>query len=433
MREAFLELVGSDGKVTRRHAIKVFAACAGGVALGGATHGLADPPWGETAPAEMLAADGRPLALGVSKRYGGAARQAYPTLAIEPGGQRLWTSWIELDGAREALKLRSFDVAGEKWGQEIALDGASAAAGNAGANEIVPVGDRLIAAWIEYGPGGSRLLVRSAGLRDGALSDVVEVAPAAAQAEYPALVAAGERALLVWQAKPKPGGRYMVFRVFLDPSGALMGEPQFIAGDGVRDHRKPAIAASPAGDEFSLVYEVLERGRPPLIVLSPLNANASSSTRSYALSDHPAGGYAPAVAYGPDGKFLWVAWQSNQRGADSWDITPWYQLTGWIVPSHCKEPVSLRADVSYPPEWTVKMCSTALQEGGNPRGSNERGTLQGFELVRLVVSPQGVVCVLGAGVAQFLRTVLLRGGAVAIVSVAEGWLGWTRAVVARCV
>ena len=73
MRESLLEAVGVESKCTRRHALKVFTACAGGVALGGASRALADPPWGETAPAVLLTAEGRPLSQGVRKTYGGGA------------------------------------------------------------------------------------------------------------------------------------------------------------------------------------------------------------------------------------------------------------------------------------------------------------------------------------------------------------------------
>ncbi|GAF88288.1 unnamed protein product, partial [marine sediment metagenome] len=71
---------------------------------------------------------------------------------------------------------------------------------------------------------------------------------------------------------------------------------------------------------------------------------------------------------------LWVAWHSNRSGVDGWDIPRWYRLAA----------LRLRDGTWHEPV-------------GEPLGRDleRRGTIQGFELVRLVVAPSGAVCVLG--------------------------------------
>ncbi|MBU0640536.1 MAG: CehA/McbA family metallohydrolase [Planctomycetes bacterium] len=375
------ELIAIDGGggCTRRHAIKIFAACAGGAVLGRCVpRAWADLPWSEEPPAALLSGDSKPLALGRESSYKSAARQAYPALAREPSGKRLWTTWSQLHGDREAILLRCFDIRDEKWNdvQSVSTPDADAATAAYEA-ELAFVGGRVVVVWSQWNGDGWTLHVRSFDPQTGQFGDAQTLAgtPGAGEVHCHAALAAGhERALVVWQGKAGGSERYAVFGRLLDVRGAPLGDVFGMGVDEERDCCRPAVAARPDGSGFAVAYERHDQPGTQNIYVAQLNADGVPIGQPQALTQHAASDVAPALAFAPDGGWLWVAWHSNRQGTQAWDVTPWYRLA------------ALRTGDNT---WHEPATRAAPAEG------SERGTVQGFELVRLAVSPNGVVCVLG--------------------------------------
>lgn len=366
---------------TRRHAIKVFAAWAGGAIVGGRLpRALADLPWSEQPPATRLQPDTSPLSLSQRELYDQAGRHAHPTLALDPAGARLWTSWTQLHRQRESILVRSFNLADGRWATPLevtAADPSSAAA--ACEPEMAFVAGRLLIVWSQFGPGGWVLNAHSLDLSSGQLGAAHRLAGSPTTGEFHchlAIASNGDRAMVVWQARL--GGRrtYAVLARMLEPDGQPIGDVLEIAVDSARDCCYPALAASPDGKRFAVAFERHDRPGTQNVYLSTIDTETWKVGDAQQVTNHPASDVAPALAYSPDGDWLWVAWHTNRRGDLDWgwDITPWYRIAAlrtrdntWHTP--------VGADEKTP--------------------ASERGTVQGFELVRLAISPKGVVCVLG--------------------------------------
>ena len=274
------------------------------------------------------------------------------------------------------------------------------------------------------GPSGSRLLARSFGVREGELSEVVEICAGVARPEYPAIVAAGERALLTWQAKPHGCNRYAVFGVFLSAYGVPSGEPRVMAEDDACDCRKPAVAASPHGDQFAIAFERYERGVGSEVGLATVDSVGVQADETVTLTDHPAGEIMRRRSR-TDRAVSGCGWRGTAIGAAtiSGTFTPWYQLVGWELSGRRKVLVSPEAGEQAQVGGT-EIDVAVLQSGLDAEGSNERGTMQGFELVRLAVSPRGVVCVLGRASHNFYLQHYSKEGRSALYRLPQdGWGG----------
>jgi hypothetical protein len=378
MSNSYLTAVDHKCGCTRRHAIKVFAACAGGVILGGRlSRALADLPWGETPPAEMLQPGRLPLSPGREEVYGKAERQAHPALALEPGGKRLWTSWTQLHRGHESILVRAFSLADKRWETPLEMTLPDQDRGPAHESEIAFADGRLVVVWTELTGTAWVLLARTLDPASGQAAPIVQVSTprlGGTLPGHPALAANGQSVLAVWHARPAGRENYAILARVLTPDGGPVGEELEVAVDPERDCRRPAVAASPDGKRFAVTFQRHDRPGTQNIYLVTIDAETREVSEPQPVTTHPASDLSPALAYSPDGELLWVAWHSNRRGEDGWDVTPWYRIATlrtcdgtWHVPVGADEP---------PP-------------------SNERGTVQGFELVRLAVSNSGVICVLG--------------------------------------
>ncbi|MFH1746984.1 MAG: CehA/McbA family metallohydrolase [Planctomycetota bacterium] len=374
----YLTPVDDGGGCTRRHALKVFAACAGGVVLGSRLpRGWADLPWGEHPAAAVLEGRTRPPLLGETLSYGKARRQAHPTLAVELMAGRLWTSWNQFSGKCEAVMLRSFDINARSWSTPVALSAADLPMLAAGESALAVVGSSVLVVWSQFGPYGWSLLARALDTKTGKLSAAQLVAGERKSQEVhlqPAVAVCGERALLVWQAKLGRQAPFVVLGRVLDAGGRPLSETLALAADDKHDHCQPAVAARPDGSGYVVAYDRQDAPGTQNVYVTQLAADKLEPGKAVDVSRHPASDLAPALAFSPAGDYLWVAWHSNRRGEDGWDIPRWYRLAAlrmadntWHQPFECFE----------------------------EQVRDERGTVQSFELVRLTVSPTGVVCVLG--------------------------------------
>ncbi|MBN2447397.1 MAG: CehA/McbA family metallohydrolase [Phycisphaerae bacterium] len=377
MAHDFLIPMTGSQSCTRRHAIKVLAAGVGGILLGAKLpRAMADLPWAEIPPATPLGPDDLPLTICDGQSYGNAGRQAAPTLALGPDGKTLWTSWAELNRERETICLRSLSMTDGKWSDALLV---SEAGQNAATyeSETVVVGQRLVVVWSQWEGDGWSLYARGFDPASGMLGTPQLLAGGAGKHEihiHPAIAATDKRALVVWQTKPAGVGQSFTYGQLLDSGGTPIGDHLSIGVYEGRDCCRPAVAAAPDGTRFAVAFERQDSPGTQNIYVTEVSANDGDVAGLQQVTRHPASDLAPAVAYSPDGGWLWVAWQSNRRGDDGWDITPWYRLAG----------LRISDNTWHAPELTVA-----------PRDTNDHGTVQGFELVRLAISPTGVVCVLG--------------------------------------
>lgn len=406
MPDRYLIPVRQDRVCSRRHAIKVFAGCVGGTLLAGRLpRALADLPWGEEPAATRLHPDISPLSVQAGQDYGKALRQLDPALVLETGGERLWTCWTQLHDERETVVLRSFSIRDGQWGPELAVSESGAGDTVPHEPELVCIGSRLLAVWSQLGATGGTLCARTLDMATGKLGPVQLLAGGSDPQEmhaHPAIAAAGGRALVVWQAKPTERKTHVILGSFLDPDGKLAGDTLEIAADAERDCCRPAVAAPPDGQRFAVVFERQDRPGTQNVYLAAVTAQSGQVDSPRAVSNHPASNLAPAVAYSPEGDWLYVVWHSNRRGEDGWDIPRWYRLA------------ALR----------TRDNTWHKADDPDPEVFEQRETVQGFELVRLTVSPRGVVCVLGRASHNFYVQYYTKDGRSPVYRLPEdGWGG----------
>lgn len=406
MPNRYLMPVISNRACSRRHAIKIFAGCVGGTLLAGRLpSALADLPWGEEPVAIRLRPDSSPLALQPGQSYGKALRQLDPALALEPGGERLWTCWTQLHEEREAVLLRSFSIRDGEWGPVLAVSEAGSADTAAHEPELTFVGGRLLVVWSQLDAAGCTLHARTLDTPAGQLGPGHLLAGRPGEPEshaHPAIATTGQRAIVVWQAKLAGQKTHSVLARFVNQDGGPAGDVLEIATDAARDCCRPAVAAAPDGQHYAVVFERQDRPGTQNVYLSIVTAEAGRVDPPRAVSNHPASNLAPAVAHSPDGDWLYVAWHSNRRGEDGWDIPRWYRLAA----------LRTRDDTWH------------KAEDPDPELLEQRDTVQGFELIRLVVSPRGVVCVLGRASHYFYVQYYTKDGRSPLYRLPEdGWGG----------
>ena len=146
----------SNRQCTRRHAIKVFGAAAGGAVLSQPlAQALAELPWGEEEQSTMLSDGGQGVRCGKQHTYPGRNLQNSPTLVLDAHRNQLWTTWTRRHKKHERIWARSFSIANESWGDPIAVsDENSCESYPAHQSTAILLEDRLLVAWNEYGPSG---------------------------------------------------------------------------------------------------------------------------------------------------------------------------------------------------------------------------------------------------------------------------------------
>ncbi len=384
MINRYLEPETPDDGCTRRHAIKTFAAVAGayvaGTLPGRAGAGL---PWDERRSAALLGPDGSPPVLGPRHAYGESERQSAPTLVYEPGAERLWTAWTGLTGESERVLLRPFAITDESWGSVIPISATDAAGSPiAGPSALAVVDGSVLVVWSQRSGGGWEIMVRSVDAASGQAGEIHRLAGGKDEAGVhwrPDIAAAGPEALVVWQAR-LTDGRFGVLGQRVGPDAVPLGGRIVIAVTAGKDCCRPAVAASPAGDCCAVVFDRQDAPGTQNVYLAIVESGTDKSTPPIPpippipVSRHPASNLTPAVAFSPDGQFVWVAWHSNRHGDDGWDIPRWYRLAACRV-----------SDMS----WHEPVAPPA------GRDLDRREQVQGFELVRLAIAPHGTVCVLG--------------------------------------
>ncbi|MCP4249556.1 MAG: hypothetical protein GY778_21150, partial [bacterium] len=379
MTDCYLTPIDEDPGCSRRHAIRVFAAAAGGAVLGGPLLRRASgTPWEHQCLSTQLKPDGSPLGVDNRYAYEKQIRQTAPTLALEPDGTRVWTSWTTARSGSESIWLRPFSDSDSAWGDALCVSETKEPGGPvANQSEIAFVGGRVLVVWTEYTGNGWRLEARSIDPASGQLSSVVTLAGSSERSEFisnPALAVVGDHALVAWQAKFAAGRNFAVLARLLHSDGQPKGDAFAVSTDPGRDCCRLAVAAAPNGQGFAIAYDQQDGPGTQNVYVVTYDTPGTSSPYPLAVTSHPASDLCPALAYAPDGEMLWVAWHSNRRGAAGWDIPHWYRLAALRLGDRTwHKPVAAR--------------------GGPP--PTPEGEVQGFELVRLAVADGGLVCVLG--------------------------------------
>lgn len=407
MTDAFLPPLDHGAACTRRHALKVFAATGGALVTGRLGRSWGATPWGEPPNAILLTEQDTGLRVGKKHPYETAIRQADPTLALEPNGERLWTSWTGLHGDSDTIMLRSFSPGDGDWGPVVPVhENIGGSAGLAFQSEAAFVNHKLLIVWSYYTGQGWVLFARSF---DPASSTFGEPCPLSESADagvvlfHPAVAANGDRALVVWQSKPRSRDRFGIWGRWVSVEGQPLGEPFAVAVDPERDCCRPAVAAAPGGDGFAVAYDRQDAPGTQNIYVTLIDARTSKCGAALPASNHPASDVTPSVAYSPGGDHLWIGWHSNRKGTDGWDVPRWYRLAALRL-----------SDTTW---------HEPIQEPAG-RDLDRRGTVQGFELVRLCTLPGGAVCVLGRPSHNFCLQYYAADGVSTLYRLPEdGWGG----------
>ncbi|MCP4593616.1 MAG: CehA/McbA family metallohydrolase [bacterium] len=378
MNDLYLIPEGTSGGCSRRHVLKTFAAAAGGTLLAGPLQRcLAGLPWAESPEALQLTSKTHPLNLGGTTAYEKSIHQRHPTLALEPGGGRLWTSWTRTQEGKTGIWLRAFSTDALEWGEIQQIGDAQSASSNvAHESEIAFIDGRVLVVWSELTPAGWQINARAydvATERFGPIQSLAGGGEGAPLHAKPSMASNGKRLLVAWQTKPRGANAWGIRACALGSDGSLVGEAVDITDDS-RDCCRPAVAAAPDGSGFAVAYDRQDQPGTQNVYVALMDEAGRRVGQPLQASRHPATDLAPAVAFSPDGELLWVAWHSNRSGSNGWDIPRWYELRALRLGDRTwHRPVGL----------------------SKPSPADKRYTDQGFELVRLAVTASGAVCVLG--------------------------------------
>ena len=379
MNESHLQPFGFQGKVSRRHAIKTFTAVAAGAVF-------ADPLsklYGETIQADehgalLLTPDSSPHALGEVPKYDSSPRQSAPTLIWDEQNKKVWTTWTRLSGGKESVFLRSFTPETQTWSERIRISGKTAPSlHQAGESAVALVNGRLLVVWPEFDGQCWTLFGRSFDPSTGSVGKINTLASANdgyGLCSLPSLCSGRRQTLLTWQAKDERTGPFKIQACMINADGSPVGKTITIAGESDHDCCRPATAYLPDNGKFAIAYDRQDRPGTQNVCVSMFDPSSGLADKPIPVSNHPATDIAPSLACSPDGKLLWVAWHSNRKGADGWDIVRWYRIrtlrlsdNTWHKPEGCDKTGDLKA----------------------------KGENQGFEFTRLAISPAGTVCVTG--------------------------------------
>lgn len=355
-------------EMNRRAFLKTasLAAAAGMVWMYGGELALGQVRWEdelETIPPEQWEG------IGIEKgsRVGGARRTNYPRIAFDETGL-LWCVWAEQKAEDdEGIYIAVFD--GEQFSEphrvssegNLATRPAIAPAGMAGGDprmavcwqEKKPEGWRVCLSWFTYLPAEGRFAQAGS---DACFAGTADSTPAIAQAgndtNWLAWVQGGERDEVIQTRR----------------QGTVPGDGS--AGPLGSNHpSRPAVATAPNGATW-VAWDQQEGPGNRAVYIQELT-EAGEVAEPVRVTHHPAMNIAPALAFDDEGR-LWIAFQSNRRGNDRWDIPRWIYLK-------CYHEGRLYEPVSKPVAMNL----------------DKEGTDQSFEFPRLLCAPDGKVIVTG--------------------------------------
>ncbi len=306
---------------------------------------------------------------------------AVPRLALDAEG-RIWASAVLLRNGRETLVLRSFEDG--QWGPANALH-----SGSITQPALVAHGGALAIAWAER-RGWNDWQVVLAFVRDGSVERLHRIPATNGNggiAWRPALASAGDSLWLAYEERPAGEDSFHVRLQRIPAAGPGQMESVAVPPAGGADRTRPHLAAGADGATW-LVWDEVDGQGGSTVFLASADALARGENAVHRVTHHRAFNNAPAAAVDGQGR-VWVAWHSNRRDEDKWDIPRWYYL-------RCYDPAG---DRWYEPE-----------EEPPGKDLEKTGTDQGFEFPRLAVAPDGKVLVTGRPSHNFCLQMLGSAG-----------------------
>ncbi len=308
----------------------------------------------------------------------------HPALALD-NSQQPWVVWCEESPEKCIVRAQAFSSEDGSDGLSQILSDENDAAWQAFQPAIAAAGAWVVAAWTEVASGGRwRIRVRFRG-DDGAWRDARVVAEASGGGYVwrPVIAALNEQGsfALAWEERGAQGAT-MVSLTKTAPEGTDdAAQVLHVAREG-HDCCRPALAVWTGADPVTaLTFDEYRGGGTTTAELTFVYWNKPvADWKTVTVSDNPATNLAPAAAFAPDGKSVWVGWHTNTDGENGWDIPRWYRVAS----------VARSGRVSRP-SWPPPMMDL-----------KKTGTDQGIEFVRLAVAGDGTLAVVGRASHRFV-------------------------------
>jgi len=301
-------------------------------------------------------------ALSEADRLGKGRRAGYPRMAFDGKGI-LWCVWVEQRDGEEGVYLMPFRD--EEFGQELKLSGGTAAACPA----ITRAGSVMAIVWAEKQ--SQEWVVRRAYIRDGEPSSFREISRGRDLAWNLAIAPVGDQSALI--AFERQHNNQPAIFVYPDRAGNAP------TGHMARylHCERPALAGDGEGNAW-LAWDQMEGQGSRAVYIQKIPWDPTDDKFSeenvgkpIRATYHPAMNIAPALDLDSENR-LWIAYHSNRKGKDQWDIPRWIYL-------ECYDGEKF------------------LEPAAPPKDKNLRkeGTDQSFEFPRVACARDGKVIISG--------------------------------------
>ncbi len=313
-----------------------------------------------------------------------SAYAAYPSMAVTRAGQP-WASWAEETDGMSVIRVQSLDPEKDSPGTVETL-AVSAAGWSAYQPAMAASGDRVAVVWTETDGKAWRIRFAERVAGSGAPAapwTVAESSEPGSAVWRPSVAAAADGPfLLAWENKPRGDAAFQVCFCHVKP-GAVTASEFFAVDDGTKgDACRPSVAAAAGGDRFGIVWDRYTGDGTTHVFVAEYRAGENRPIAPpKQVTRHPATNLAPDCRYSPDADTLWIAWHTNARGDDEWDIPRWYRVAA----------LDVATGRLMQPAWPPPMMDL-----------EKTGTDQGIEFVRLACAPDGTLCVLARASQRFV-------------------------------
>jgi uncharacterized protein DUF3604 len=298
-----------------------------------------------------------------------------PRIALDAANMP-WVTWVSRRDGVDRILLTSFD--GTSFGEEIVL---SAEGVIAGQPAIVSAGDSVAVAWVEDTADGWKIQFQwfKGGVAQG---NVLTIGDWKGLVNWhPALAAASDGTVWITWEQKQPDGPFKIRARQISGQNLSVGVE--VSPTEAGDCLRPSVAVDKKGKVWFAWDQEMSAGCKAVYIRSfewskdafgrqlveqESVAKLQSPVR---VSWHPALNVAPALAVDDENQ-LWIAWHSNRKDNDQWDIPRWIYL-------RCYKDGKLYQTAS--PQAYMDLT--------------KEGTDQGFEFPRLVCAPDGKVIITG--------------------------------------
>lgn len=268
-------------------------------------------PWEQELETVALADE---ASLGIDSRaeLGEGLRVGYPRICFDDG-ERLCAVWVEERDEIDQVFYTQKDSA--RFSGETLL---SDPANHATHPRIARVGDRVVVVWTERTSEGWAIRLRR--LKGGTVQGAAETLASSEKPLWrPALAGDGKDKIIVaWEqlsAQSEEGDKFAIGYA----SGKLGSLTARLYKAHNADLCRPACVFDSKGNPW-IAWDQETGPGSKQIFLSPLKDGEISGPVQ--VTHHPAASIHPSIAGDGDGN-IWIAFQSNRRNLDEWDIPRW--------------------------------------------------------------------------------------------------------------